>query len=214
MKKKFLSGVLVACLFLIGCSKEETPPPKPPLVKVQQVKPSNSAQEENYSGVVRGRYETNLSFQVGGKIISRDVQSGSRVRAGDVLMTLDPKDIVEQSRSAEAQVASAQSQLQLAKANLDRYAELFKSEAIAAAVLDQYKTQYDAAQAAYDAAVAQAQQTRNALDYTTLTANADGVISEIQAEVGQVVAAGQRVLTLVQTDELEVVVSIPENKIS
>ena len=214
LKKKFLSGVLVASLLVIGCSKEETPSPKPPLVKVQQVKASNAAQEENYSGVVRGRYETNLSFQVGGKIISRDVQTGSRVRAGDVLMTLDPKDVVEQARSAEAQVASTRAQLQLAKANLDRYSELFKAEAIAAAVLDQYKTQYDAAQAAYDAAVAQAQQTRNALDYTTLTANADGVISDIQAEVGQVVAAGQSVLTLVQAGELEVVASIPENKIS
>ncbi|MBQ6757718.1 MAG: efflux RND transporter periplasmic adaptor subunit [Selenomonadaceae bacterium] len=206
--------MVVASLLLIGCSKEDTQAPKPPLVKVQQVEAANAAQEENYSGVVRGRYETNLSFQVGGKIISRDVQTGSRVRAGDVLMTLDPKDVVEQARSAEAQVASTRAQLQLAKANLDRYSELFKAEAIAAAVLDQYKTQYDAAQAAYDAAVAQAQQTRNALDYTTLTANADGVISDIQAEVGQVVAAGQSVLTLVQAGELEVVASIPENKIS
>ena len=214
LKKKFLSGVLATCLLVVGCGKEETTPPKPPLVKVQQVEAANAAQEENYSGVVRGRYETALSFQVGGKIISRDVQTGSRVRAGDVLMTLDPKDIVEQARSAEAQVASTRAQLQLAKANLDRYAELFKSEAIAAAVLDQYQTQYDAAQAAYDAAVAQAQQSRNSLDYTTLTANADGVISDIQAEVGQVVAAGQSVLTLVQTGELEVVVSIPENKIA
>ena len=105
-------------------------------------------------------------------------------------MTLDPKDFIEQSRNYDAQVASTLAQLKLAKANLDRYAELFKAEAIAAAVLDQYKTQYDAAQAAYDAAVAQAQQSQHALEYTTLTADADGVISEIQAEVGQVVAAG------------------------
>lgn len=214
LKIKFLSGVFVVSLLLVGCGEDNLQAPKPPLVKVQQVNSSDSAQEENYSGMVRGRYETALSFQVGGKIISRDVQTGSLVRAGDVLMTLDPKDIVEQSRSAEAQVSSAKAQLQLAKANLDRYSELFKAEAIAAVVLDQYKTQCDAAQAAYDVAIAQAQQSQNALDYTTLTANADGVISDVQAEVGQVVAAGQSVLTLVQTGELEVVVDIPENKIS
>ena len=200
-------------MMLNGCAKD-VEPPKPPVVKVQQVKLSNAASEENYSGVVKGRYETNLSFQVGGKIISRDVQTGSLVRAGEILMTLDPKDIVEQSRSADAQVASAQAQLQLAKSNLERYTELFKSEAIAAAVLDQYRTQYDAAKAAYESAIAQAQQTQNALEYTTLTANADGVISAVNAEVGQVVAAGQTVLTLVQSAELEVVVNIPENKIS
>lgn len=213
MKKKFLAGIL-ALSFLLGGCNEEVAVQKPPLVKVQQVKLSNAAQEENYSGVIKGRYETNLSFQVGGKIISRDVQAGSFVRAGEILMTIDPKDIVEQSHSADAQVASARAQLELAKSNLDRYTELFKSEAIAAAVLEQYKTQYDAALAAYDAAVAQSRQSQNALEYATLTANADGVISEISAEIGQVVAAGQTVLKLIQTDELEAVVNIPENKIS
>lgn len=211
--KKFFAGILVVGILLSGCGKDVAVP-KPPVVKVQQVKLSNAAAEENYSGVVCGRYETKLSFQVGGKIVARDVQVGSFVRAGEILMTLDPKDIVEQSHSAEAQVASTQAQLQLAQMNLERYTELFKSEAIAAAVLDQYRAQYDAAKAAHDAAVAQAQQSRNALDYTTLTATADGVISNVNAEVGQVVAAGQNVLTLVQTAELEVAVNIPENKIS
>ena len=214
IKKKFLAGVIVVNFLLTGCGEEKISVPKPPLVKVQKISLANAASEENYSGVVRGRYETNLSFQVGGKIISRQVQAGSRVRAGEVLMTLDPKDIVEQARSAEAQVTSTLAQLKLAKTNFARYSELFKADAIAAAVLDQYKTQLDAAQAAYDAAVARARQSQNALEYTTLTANADGVISLVAAEVGQVVAAGQNVLTLVQTDELEVVVAIPENKIS
>ena len=210
--KKFLA--IIAMSFLLTGCNDEVAVQKPPLVKVQKIAVTNAASEENYSGTVRGRYETNLSFQVGGKIISRDVQIGSRVNVGEALMTLDPKDIVEQSRSAEAQVASTRAGLQLAKANLDRYTELFKSDAIAAAVLDQYQTQFDAAQAAYDAAVAQARQSQNALDYTTLTANADGVISAVNAEVGQVVSAGQSVLTLVQTHELEVVADIPENKIS
>ena len=214
MQKKFLAGICAASFLLVGCGNDEIQPVKPPVVKIMQVSPSNVAQEENYSGVVRGRYETNLSFQVGGKIISRDVQAGSRVRGGDVLMTLDPKDIAEQSRSATAQVSSAKAQLQLAKTNYERYASLFKEDAIAAAVLDQYKTQLDAAQAAYDAAAAQAQQSQNALEYTTLAANADGVISAVNAEIGQVVSAGQTVLTLVQTAELEVVVNIPENKIA
>ena len=208
-----MAGIIAASFLLSGCN-EEVAIQKPPVVKVKQIESSNAAQEEKFSGVVRGRYETNLSFQVGGKIISRDVQAGSLVRAGEVLMTIDPKDIVEQSRSSDAQVVAARAQLELARNNLERYAELFKSEAIAAAILDQYKTQYDAAQANYNAALAQAQQSQNALDYTTLTANADGIISEIGAEVGQVVAAGQTVLKLVQTNEFEVAVNIPENKIS
>ena len=213
MRNFFVAGTIVASFFVAGCH-EVVVPLKPPVVKVQQVKFSDTADEENYSGVVKGRYETNLSFQVGGKIISRNVQTGDIVHAGEILMTLDPKDLVEQSHSAAAQVSSAQAQLQLAKANLDRYTELFKSEAIAAAVLDQYKTQFDAAQAAYNAAVAQARQSQNALGYSHLTADADGIISNVNAEIGQVVAAGQTVLTLVQTNDFDVVVNIPENKIS
>lgn len=213
-KKNFLIIILMSSMIFTGCGKEEPQTSRPPLVKVQQIKFSNSEQEENYSGVVKGRYETKLSFQVGGKIISREVQAGSLVYAGYTLMTLDPKDIVEQSRIAEAQIFSAQAQLQLAKKNFERYNELFKEEAVAAAELDRYKTQLDAAQSSYDAAVAQSQQIKNSLDYTILTANADGVITEISAEVGQVVSAGQSVLTLVQTDEFEVEVQIPENKIS
>ena len=212
--RNFLSVICAAITFLVAGCHEVVVPMKPPVVKVLQVQSSSAASQENYSGVVKGRYETKLSFQVGGKIISRNVQTGDIVNAGRILMTLDPKDIAEQSRSAEAQVASTLAQLKLAKANLDRYTELFKSEAIAAAILDQYKTQYDAAQAAYDAAVAQAQQSQNALEYTHLTANADGIISEVNAEIGQVVAAGQTVLTLVQTNDFDVVVNVPENKIS
>ena len=136
MKKKFLAGIIAASFLLSGCN-EEVAVQKSPVVKVKQIESSNAAQEEKFSGVVRGRYETNLAFQVGGKIISRDVQAGSIVRAGEVLMTIDPKDIVEQSRSSDAQVVAARAQLELARNNLERYTELFKSEAIAAAILDQ-----------------------------------------------------------------------------
>ena len=212
MTKKFLALICAASLVL-GCGDKEIVT-KIPLVKTQQVQSASLTQEENYSGVVKGRYETNLSFQVGGKIISRNVQQGTLVNAGDVLMTLDSKDIAEQSRAAEAQVSSALAQLNLAKSNFERYSALFNENAISAAALDNYKTQYESAVAAYNAAVAQAEQSRHALDYTTLLANADGVISSVNAEVGQVVSAGQQVLTLTQTNELEVEINVPENKIS
>ena len=210
-KKIFL--LLAASFFVAGCSSE-VEVQKPPLVKVEKVKFSSRQIEENYSGTVCGRYETNLSFQVGGKIISRNVQVGERVSAGQLLLKIDPKDIAEQNKNADSQVQAAQAQLNLAKSNFERFSELFKQNAIAEATLENYKTQYEAAQANYNSALAQVEQTKNALSYTDLRANASGVISSINAEVGQVVAAGQTVLTLIQTDELEVAANIPENKIS
>ncbi len=214
---KTLSAILAiffAATFFSGCGDEQAEIEKPPYVKTQKVTTANLNSESVYSGVVKGRYETKMSFQVGGKIISRKVESGSRVNRGDLLMVLDAKDIIQQTNQADAQVSAALAQLNLAKSNLERYSELFKENAVAAATLDQFQTQYDAALATYNSAVAQSRQSKNALGYTNLTANASGVISGVSAEEGQVVAAGQTVLTLIQTDELEVEINVPENKIS
>ena len=209
-----VTGILLTSIIFTGCGEKQLQVDKPPFVKTQKVSTANLISENIYSGTVKGRYETKMSFQVGGKVIARNVDTGNSVAYGDLLMTLDAKDIVQQTNQAEAQVSAASAQLNLAKTNLERYSALFKENAVSAATLDQYQTQYDAALANYNASVAQSQQSRNALDYTNLIANADGVISQINVEVGQVVAAGQTVLTLIQTDELEVEINVPENKIS
>ncbi len=186
---------------------------KTPLVKAQVVGTEKPEAEGRYAGAVKARYETNLSFQVGGQILSRNVQVGSRVQPGEVLMIIDPKDVVQQSNVGEAQVDSARARLRLAQTNLSRYNQLYREEAVPESVRDQYQMEYDSAFAAYQAALAQAAQAGNALSYTNLTAGAAGVISAIQAEEGQVVSAGQTVMTLSQTDELEVEMNVPENKL-
>ncbi len=198
---------------MLGCSEDEVIEERVPLVKTQRVDRSANMSESNYAGTVCGRYETNLSFQVGGRLINRAVDVGSRVAIGDVLMTLDTKDIVQQVNQGEAQVNAALAQLQLAESNFYRYEQLYREDAIPAAVLDQYRTTFDAARASYDNAVAAAEQTHNALSYTNLVADADGVISSVNVEQGQVIAAGQTVLTLIQTGELEVEINVPENKL-
>ena len=211
---KFILVVLFLSLTLSGCGNEVAEKPLPPIVKIVKVNQADNFQNDIYAGNVRGRYETNLAFQTGGKILNRTVEEGDFVRAGEILMELDPKDAVQQLNASNAQVDSAKAQLNLAKSNLERYTQLFNENAIAAAMLDQYRTNYENALAAYNAAVAQAAQLSNNLSYTQLAANSDGVISKINAEIGQVVAAGQTVLTLTQTGDLEVEINVPENKLS
>ena len=206
--------LLILILLCTGCGNEPAEKVLPPPVKIIQVKDVAQSQTEIYAGVVRGRYESNLAFQVGGKIISRNVEEGNFVRAGEILMQIDAKDVVQQFNASKAQVDSAQANLNLAKSNFERYSQLFSESAISAAMLDQYRTSYENAVASYNAAVAQANQISNSLSYTQLLANSNGVISKINIEVGQVVAAGQTVLTLVQTGELEIEINVPENKLS
>ncbi len=209
--KRFCILMIMTALLMSGCSEKKVEPPLPPLVKTVSASQTPNFISDTYPGVVKGRYESNLAFQTGGRIISRDVQKGSYVYAGEVLMTIDSRDAVQQLNVGTAQVELYQSQVNLAKSNLERYAALYKENAIAAATLDQYQAAYDNAVASYNAAVAQAEQSRNVLNYTQLTSNADGIISAVNAEAGQVVSAGQTVLTLVQTGELEVEIDVPEN---
>ena len=200
-KKLMIGGIGCLCMMalLTGCGKKEKIETTP-VVKTETVKLGREAAAESvYAGSVRGRYETNMAFQVGGQILSRQVQAGSRVKAGQVMMTVDPKDVVQKDNAAQAN-------LQLAAANYERYQKLYAADAISAAMLDQYRT-------AYEQAASQAAQSSNALSYTELIAPADGVVTKVTAEMGQVVGAGTPVLTFVQTDELEIEINIPENKI-
>ncbi|MEE1362910.1 MAG: efflux RND transporter periplasmic adaptor subunit [Selenomonadaceae bacterium] len=206
--------VLALTINLTGCGADKVEESKAALVKTQKVSLGVETESGTYSGSVRGRYETNMAFQVGGRIISRNVQLGDRVNPGDVLMVIDAKDAVQKSNQGDAQVAAARAQLNLAQTNLNRYRELYNQQAVAASVLDQYQTTYDSALASYENAVAQAAQGHNALGYTNLVSEAGGVISSISAESGQVVAAGQSVLTLIQTNELEVEINVPENHLA
>ena len=220
MKKRAENKVLraaMAALFaltmLAGCGAEKEQAAKAPVVKTIRAGASQQS-EGTYSGTVKGRYETNLSFQTGGRILSRNVDAGSRVEPGQTLMVIDARDAVQQANAGDAQVAQAKAQLNLAQTNLARYTELYRQDVVPQATLDQYQTNYDAAFASYQAALSQAAQGHNVLSYTNLTAGAAGVISSVSAEEGQVVAAGQTVAVLVQTDELEVEIAVPEDRVA
>ena len=215
--RKYASRTLFAILGIIlitmaGCGGNKTSEDQPPLVRSVVVKLNSFDQTANYAGEVKGRYESQLAFQVGGRIVRRNVELGNRINTGDVLMEIDPKDVQQAVAITSAQVYSAQSQLTLAENNLKRYRTLFEQGAVSRAQYEQYEASYAAALAATRQAAAQNTQGANQLGYTALRANSDGVISSISAEAGQVVGAGQSVLTLVQDGEREVEIDVPENR--
>jgi membrane fusion protein, multidrug efflux system len=215
--QKYASCTLFAIFGIIlfamsGCGGNKTAEDQPTLVRSVVVKLNSFDQTANYAGEVKGRYESQLAFQVGGRIVRRNVELGNRVNTGDVLMEIDPKDVQQAVAITSAQVYSAQSQLILAENNLKRYRTLFEQGAVSRAQYEQYEASHAAALAATRQAAAQNTQGANQLGYTALRANNDGVISSITAEAGQVVGAGQSVLTLVQDGEREVEIDVPENR--
>ncbi|MBP1763756.1 MAG: efflux transporter, family, subunit [Firmicutes bacterium] len=211
------AGVFIMCV-LIGISFKHYLKPQAimediPIVKTMIIRENGALQTYTYSGEVRGRYESQLAFQVGGKIVRRHVEVGSSVKAGDVLMQIDSKDLQQVVNSGSAQVYSAESQLRLAEINLMRYKQLFEQGAVSRAQYDQYKTSYDVSIAAARQASAQYTQGANQLDYSQLYTDIPGLVSVINTEVGQVVSAGQPVVTVVRDGEREIEIYVPESRI-
>jgi len=213
----FLLGILVVGGLSGGCFWYSRQNPKVSaqeqvLVKTQKVAATDAKNVNIYPGEVRGRYESQLSFQVSGKITRRFVEAGNIVKPGDSLLQIDSRDIRQTVNIASAQVASAESQLKLAASNLERYRQLYEKGAVSKAQYDQCISAYEVAVAAARQASAQYAQGANQLDYSVLQADKAGVVAAISVEAGQVVSAGQAVVTLVQAGEREVEISVPEGR--
>lgn len=199
---------------LVGCGTKKPETDVVPLVSTITVGGEDKDEAQSaYTGTVRGRYESKLAFQVGGKITGQYVQVGSRVRVGQVLMTLDPQDMAQGVEQANAQVTAAASQCQLAKEKYSRFQALYQQSAISTLAWEQAKTEYKQAQAQYAQAKAARQVQQHRLAYTQLTASADGVVAMVAGEPGQVIGAGMPVLTLIHAGQMEVEMNVPENKI-
>jgi multidrug efflux system membrane fusion protein len=206
--------LVISALWLGACAEQEAPPPAPRLVNSVRVVVGAHTDEAAYSGDVRARYESALGFRVPGKIVSRAVDVGDRVEKGALLARLDPEDLRLNTEAARSQLAAAQADHDQAKADLARYGELLEKKFISEAEFERRQTAYDVAKARLEQAQAQLDVTRNQTAYTELRADHAGVITSVQAEVGQVVAAGQVVARLARTAEKEIEIAIPENRLA
>ena len=205
-------GALAALLLLAGCEAATAPAPKLDRpVQVQRVAFQSGEVSREFVGVVRARYETDLGFRVAGKIVTRVVNVGDRVRAGDVVARLDPRDLGLQVESAEAELAAATSNLAQAAADLERYTTLKGKGFASIADFDRKKAANDEAEGRLERAKRSLELARNQLGYAELKADADGVITATLAEPGQVVALGQAVARLAHRGEKEAVVALPES---
>ncbi|WP_420473339.1 efflux RND transporter periplasmic adaptor subunit [Noviherbaspirillum sp. ST9] len=202
-----------AVLALAGCSK--------PVEKQADIRPvravvlaaDNIDVVAEFPGEVRARVESRLGFRIAGKIVGRKVDAGTEVKRGQLLMQLDPQDLKLAQAQASAGLKAAESNRDLAKAELKRYQDLREKNFVSQAILDSKETTFKAAQASYDQALAGYRNQSNQAGYASLVSDVDGVVTGVDAEVGQVVGAGTPVLRVAQAGEKEIVIAIPEDKV-
>jgi multidrug efflux system membrane fusion protein len=202
-----------AALLLAGCGKppEATVDIRP--VRVMVLHGSDVDVNAEFSGEVRARIESRLGFRVGGKIVARKVDVGTLVKKGQVLMQLDPQDLQLSQAQGMAALRAAETNRDLARAELKRYQELREKNFVSQTVLDTKDSAFKSAQASVDSAQAAYRGQANQAGYATLVADIDGVVTSVDAEVGQVVAAGTPVVRVAKTGEKEIVIGLPEDKV-
>ena len=194
---------------------------RPPAVAEPVLRPARVAEihyrPHNHSlmlaGTVVPRIETVLGFRVAGKVISRDVDVGASVAPGQLIARIDPTDYRLAVDNARAALVSADADYARAKADLERYQALRGSAAFMPQTLDQRQSIASTALAHVDQARSQLAAAENNLAYTELKADAAGVITAVQAEVGQVLAQGQGMVKLARSEELEILVGVPEHRL-
>ncbi|PZQ83226.1 MAG: efflux transporter periplasmic adaptor subunit [Ancylobacter novellus] len=213
MKRSLVPLLLLGCLSLAGCKAEgepadAAPPPRPVLTVLAEPAGDRAA---GFAGTIQPRYQAALGFRVLGRVIARNVDVGDRVKPGQALMLLDPMVLDLAVRAREADLATAQAQLSNTTSAQSRSETLRDKKVVSQAEFENALQAREAAAASVEQAKAALTQAREQRSYATLSADVDGIVVSVAAEVGQTVSPGQTVITVARTDEIEAVVDLPED---
>lgn len=205
-------AITSAACGLTGCKSSVSagdPRTETKLVEIATVIPA-VPQERGFTGIVRARVQSDLTFRVPGKIIERLVDTGQEVRQGQPLMRIDRTDYAHAVAAQIGNVAAARARLTQAAADEARYRQLVSSGAVSRSAFDEAKAAADSARALFRSAIAALKVAQDEGRYSTLVADANGTVMETLAEPGQYVAAGQVVLKLAHAGPREASIDLPE----
>lgn len=209
-----LMASLVLAAALAACSKPAPTPDPERAVRTVVVAGESAGHTLEFAAELRARTESRLSFRVGGKLVERRVGLGDVVKAGQVLARLDARDLLLAQDAARAAMQAARVNRDQAGADYKRFIDLHKQGFISAAELERRDAAFKAAQAQLDQAKAQADAQLNQASYTTLVADAAGVVTSVDAEPGMVVGAGTPVVRIAHEGPKDIVFSVPEHLIA
>jgi membrane fusion protein, multidrug efflux system len=206
-------ALALAAALLAGCGRQAPDVQAAVPVIALPVQAVDGSQAGRFPGEVHARYEMPLSFRVAGQLAERYVNPGDLVKKGQPLAQLDPSDTDKQLEAAKAALAAAEHRLLFATQQRDRDEAQSKQNLISQLQLQQTQDSYVSALAARDQARQQVELAQNQSRYTTLVADHEGAITSRQADVGQVLAAGQAVFGFAWSGAREVYLDVPESRI-
>lgn len=179
-------------------------------VVVQKAHKSEASKPLNVTGTIAAAKSSDLAFRVGGTVVERLVQTGDVVKAGQVLARLGTAELQANITAATAGVASARATLDLATSDLARQKSLLDKGFTTRSAYEQADKSVDVAQAQLNIAQSQLQIAQDNLSYADLKAGSDGVVTAVNVEIGQVVQAGQAVVTIANGNAKQAVFDVSD----
>jgi len=165
-------------------------------------------------GMVEAVHQSTVAAQAQGRIVELKVDVGDRVRRGDVIARIDPREASQVVATAVAQVAQAEAALSNARVNLERTKKLIAEKFVSEAALDKAQSDYASAQAQVAAARASADQARTGRGYMVIAAPFSGVVSTRHVELGEMAQPGKPLVTLFDPQDLRAVVTVPQARLA
>lgn len=220
-RKKSLIGIAAGVLLLlagltvwrIGFSDKETTSqsPPPPVVRIAPVKTASLPVQQEYTGRVEAIQSVELQSQVGGYLEKLHFEEGSRVNEGALLYSIERAPYQARVDQAAAEVKRAKAVRKEAVRDLGRVKELRREKVVPPEDLDTAQSAAESSAAEVAAAEAALEEAKVDLAYTQIQAPIDGKIGQARVTAGNLLTAGNQVLsTLVQLDPIRVVFSVSE----
>jgi RND family efflux transporter MFP subunit len=202
-----LAWLILAAFAAGGAS----PPPAPDIrpVRTMVVTPHAEGESVSLTGHIRARTEESLAFRIDGRMIARKVGVGTVVKPGDLIAELDPQPKQDALRSAQATLAAAVASLHEAANNLQRQTTLVEKGWSTRVQYDATEKAFLSAKAEVDSNTAQLHSAEDQLGYTRLLADAPGTVIATGGEAGEVVRAGQMIVTVAHNDGADAVFDVP-----
>jgi RND family efflux transporter MFP subunit len=200
----------LACLALLsaGCQPEEEAPPPIRMVRTITVAEPAAAADIRFTGQIEAQDQASLSFRIGGRLAERAVGVGATVRQDEVVARLDPENELNELRSAQSALTTAQAQLRKADNALERQTHLFARNVTTRADFEAAEQSRRAAEAQVTAAQSRVRTAEDIVAFTTLRADAPGVVTRVGAEAGEVVPAGRMIVQLARREGRDAVFDV------
>lgn len=186
----FLSAVGIGIAYYLHKSPATEAPETIPLVTVKTIKPEKVRIWSEFSGRLQAVDAAEIRPEVSGRIIEVRFEDGQLVKAGDTLFVIDPRPYEAAVSRAEARVATAKANAEYAKLEMDRAANMIKTQAVAQRIYDERFNSNEVAVASIKSAEADLKQAKVDLEHAYVQAPIAGRAGRVELTVGNLVQAG------------------------